>query len=265
MIGKATASLEPVPRRWLQRWFGLPDIHYRQKRRAIWPQLRSLPAGPTRLLDAGCGNGNWTLELARRRPDWQLLGLDCSTQAIFEARRRAERLGIRNVSFMVGDFLEYEPHSPFDVVLSVASAHYAVQAGDGVDLFRAFRHWLSPSGTLVLLGPRVADEVPAVPILPSLAQPRIFSSRQLRSLCAAAGLQVDLLQPCVGASGTAAKQLALSARHSPILQGIVYPIQFLLDQIERIPFAPPATRSCFWLLRASSGPAALPQPLDLPL
>ena len=59
MLGRATAPLERIPRRWLQRIWGIPWIDSRQKWSLLWPTLGSLPETPMRLLDAGCGCGEF--------------------------------------------------------------------------------------------------------------------------------------------------------------------------------------------------------------
>lgn len=46
------------------------------------------PAGPVRVLDAGCGTGGTIARLRRARPDWSVTGVDGSTLALDLARRR---------------------------------------------------------------------------------------------------------------------------------------------------------------------------------
>src|SRR5438876_904160 len=100
MIGRAKASLEPGLRRWLVRLWGLPDIHVRQKWSAVWPHLASLPTGPLCLLDAGCGDGAWAIELAARRPQWSITGVDRARACIEAADVLRRRLALRNVDFV---------------------------------------------------------------------------------------------------------------------------------------------------------------------
>jgi SAM-dependent methyltransferase len=69
---------------WLQWWF---DQHP--------------PA--TRLLDVGCGPGVLTCAYGLALPDAEVVGIDAVPEAVACAGQLAERLGVRNVSFVVGD------------------------------------------------------------------------------------------------------------------------------------------------------------------
>ena len=100
MVGQATARLEPYPRRWIQSVWGHGDIDMRQKWWALWPHLSKLPTTGLDILDAGCGAGRWVLELAARRPQWQVQGIDRDRGTINAAERARQRLGVENVSFL---------------------------------------------------------------------------------------------------------------------------------------------------------------------
>lgn len=59
--------------------------------------------GEDRVLDLGCGSGQTTRRAALRAPRGHVLGLDLSGPMLAEARSRAEREGVANVSFAQGD------------------------------------------------------------------------------------------------------------------------------------------------------------------
>ena len=145
MIGRATAALWAGPRRWIIRLWGVPDINTRQKWHAAWPHLARLPKHGICLLDAGCGEGTWSLELAARRPEWAVVGVDRELAPTERAERARRSLGLSNLTFARADFLEFRPARPFDAVLSIASAHYLVADGRGAQLFRACSGWLRPA------------------------------------------------------------------------------------------------------------------------
>lgn len=84
---------------------------------AIWPQEAplleryQLPAD-ARVLDAGCGTGEFTARLAERMPGASLLGVDLIDASLGLARQRCERFGAR---------VRFENRSLFELGLEDAS------------------------------------------------------------------------------------------------------------------------------------------------
>ncbi|MEW5754998.1 MAG: peptide chain release factor N(5)-glutamine methyltransferase [Pseudomonadota bacterium] len=58
-----------------------------------------------RIADLGTGTGAIALALASERPRCRLIAIDRSSGALAVARANAERLGIRNIEFLTGDWL----------------------------------------------------------------------------------------------------------------------------------------------------------------
>jgi trans-aconitate 2-methyltransferase len=111
--------------------------------------LERLPLlGDEIVLDAGCGSGRVTEQLAERLPDGRVIALDASPSMIGEARRRLERFGER-IAFLVADLNE-----PFelpggvlvDAILSTATFHWVPDHGA---LFRNLAAVVRPGGRLV--------------------------------------------------------------------------------------------------------------------
>jgi trans-aconitate methyltransferase len=235
MIGRATAPVQPTARRLVQSVWGMADIDARQKWRAVWPAIRGLPRSSLRVLDAGCGDGTWTLELARRRPPWRLIGIDRDASGIARARSMTERLSIESAHFLATDFLDYQPEAPFDAVLSVASAHYLVDEGLGEPLFAKFASWLAPGGHLILYGPRRREEVPMFDGLPAPFDMReVFAPADLSRFCAGAGLEIEALTAVVHRMGTLAKQIRRLAGSSVPARALAYPIELALVGLDAI-------------------------------
>lgn len=248
-VGSATASLEPLPRRWVQRFWGFPSIDYRQKWSLFWPAIRSLPPEGVRLLDAGCGSGAWSLELATRRKGWLIIGLDRDEHWLEQASVARDRLMLQNLELVKADFLEYQPPRPVDVVLSIASAHYLAEGGRGPELFSRFRGWLRPGGLLLLFAPRKKDEVPVIGRHPPYPLRDVFSRSALEQLCAESRFEILCLDPCIGRLGTAAKHLSRVVGFSPVLRAAAYPVEFALWSLDTH-FGNPAARSYAWRLVA---------------
>lgn len=252
MIGQKIAFLESAPRSWVQRVWGIPDIHTRQKWTTLYPYLSQFARDNIRLLDAGCGCGNWALELAVRHPNWVIVGVDIDGDALKRAEHSRQMIGLQNATFIQADFLNFQPAKPFDVVLSVASAHYLVEQNQGQALFDQFCTWLCPDGKLILLGPRSRAEVPSIKWLPQLTSSlrNLYSYSQLTELCEQSQLIVEDLYPTVFLLGTLAKQLDVAQKKFPkILNSTLYPVVWLLSVMDSLVKFPP-DYSCSWVLRA---------------
>jgi trans-aconitate 2-methyltransferase len=102
--------------------------------------------GDERVLDAGCGSGRVTEQLAERLPNGKVVALDGSPAMIDEARNRLASYGDR-VEFVVADLGQPIPLAePVDAVLSTATFHWVP---DHDALFRNLAAVLAPGGRLV--------------------------------------------------------------------------------------------------------------------
>jgi trans-aconitate 2-methyltransferase len=93
-------------------------------------------------VDAGCGSGRVTAELAERLPDGRVIAVDGSEAMVEKAK---ERLGERT-DYLVSDLVDLELAEPIDLVFSTATFHWI---GDHDALFRRMRAALKPGGRLV--------------------------------------------------------------------------------------------------------------------
>jgi trans-aconitate 2-methyltransferase len=98
--------------------------------------------GDEAALDAGCGSGRVTAELAKRLPGGRVIALDASEAMIAKARERL----VDDVSYVVADLSELELDRPVDLVFSTATFHW-IQDHDR--LFARLRTALRPGGRLV--------------------------------------------------------------------------------------------------------------------
>ena len=122
------------------------------------------------VLDLGTGSGAISLAIARERPLCRIVATDISADAIAVARENARRLGMPNIEFLAGDWLEPVAGRMFDLVVSnppyVASGdphlealrfepRSALEAGaDGLDAIRTLAaelmSALKPGGAILL-------------------------------------------------------------------------------------------------------------------
>ena len=119
-------------------------------------------------LDAGCGSGRVTAELAKRLPDGHLIAVDGSAAMVAKAR---ERLG-DGATYLVADLAELELEERVDLVFSTATFHWVL---DHDRLFARLREALKPGARLVAQCggegnvARHAEAIAAVVALPEFA------------------------------------------------------------------------------------------------
>ncbi|HEY8011379.1 MAG TPA: peptide chain release factor N(5)-glutamine methyltransferase [Rudaea sp.] len=124
------------------------------------------------IADLGTGSGALALALARERPLAHVVATDASAAALAVARGNAQRLGIRNIEFVQGDWCAALGERKFDVIVSnppyIAASDRHLQQGDlrfeptvalvsgpdGLDAIRIIardaRAHLQPQGWLLL-------------------------------------------------------------------------------------------------------------------
>jgi SAM-dependent methyltransferase len=101
-----------------------------------------------RLLDAGCGPGTLTVDLARMVSPGEVVGIDVADTVVAEAANHAANAGVSNVSFRVGDFRHagLEP-GRFDVV----HAHQVLQhLSDPVGALATMAELTRPGGIVAV-------------------------------------------------------------------------------------------------------------------
>lgn len=101
-----------------------------------------LPAAPGRILELGCGTGNFSVALSRRYPDASITWVDASEEMLEVTR---ERVGGRG-SFIASRFEDLQPQpQSFDLITSTISLHHVA---DKEALFNALFAALAPRGSL---------------------------------------------------------------------------------------------------------------------
>jgi SAM-dependent methyltransferase len=124
------------------RLFGVAEpahyLHHVYLKRALG-QLSSVP---TSILDAGCGSGDHTFDLARRFPAARVLGVDVDESLIRRNQMVATSLGLRNVSFRVASITE-PLDGPFDLIVSIDVLEHLKEQPKAL---RAIRDALSEKG-----------------------------------------------------------------------------------------------------------------------
>ncbi|MBV8816807.1 MAG: class I SAM-dependent methyltransferase [Acidobacteriaceae bacterium] len=148
-----------------------------------------------RVLDIGCGFGLFSLYYARVNPKLEIVGIDRNAARIERARRAAERLGIRNVHYEVGDVTTYPIREAFDGAYMLDIIHH-IPPAEVEPLIRRVIECLSPRSRFMI---KDIDSKPAYKrwftwVLDKLMDPstpvHYWPRTELIALTESAGLEV---------------------------------------------------------------------------
>ncbi|MFF8841156.1 SAM-dependent methyltransferase [Streptomyces sp. NPDC015127] len=117
-----------------------------------------IPRADARVLDLGCGGGEWLLRALATHPRLHAEGVDTSAGALAQARAAASGLGVHERLVLhhrtAADFVSAHP---FDLVLSVGATHVF---GGLLPTLAAVREHLAPGGR-VLVGDGFWEKEPS--------------------------------------------------------------------------------------------------------
>lgn len=237
MIGLpgAEQSLDPALS-WAERVYvrclGVPVNGLRIRLRRVLPATQG---DYRRILDAGCGPGVFTMELAKRHPSADVLGIDIDEAAVRRADLIARKAGLRNCRFDKGDVTGLGIREEFDLVLSVDNLEHIE---DDVRAMENLRDALVPGGTLVVHTPGYHRRWPVFARhvnfdVPGHVRPG-YLAEELSDKLARAGLEVVTIGSTYGLletltnnisyliTGADRRNKALYALVVPFLLGISY-------------------------------------------
>ena len=115
----------------------------------LFPELSDLSA-VQRVLDIGCGPGDWVLDVAFTYPEKDAVGIDISHQAIEYANAQAQVRGLSNAQFMVMDAtssLDF-PDQSFDLINARTIGFFPTGVWPG--LMQECKRLLRPGGIIRL-------------------------------------------------------------------------------------------------------------------
>src|SRR3954453_20206668 len=112
----------------------------------LWPQGR--PAGPLRILVAGCGTIQAAYAAYMNKTD-EVVGVDLSETSLGPERFLQERHGLENLKLYRGDLLDVGGlRRRFDVIICSGVLHHMADPAAGLS---ALRDVLEPEGVMVLM------------------------------------------------------------------------------------------------------------------
>jgi 2-polyprenyl-3-methyl-5-hydroxy-6-metoxy-1,4-benzoquinol methylase len=99
------------------------DVSYIEALVALMPGLRERLDDGAEVLDIGCGRGRVLNTMAMVFPASRFIGYDISREAIRDAREEAERWGLTNVDFEIGDVASLDDLHRFDLITAFDAVH----------------------------------------------------------------------------------------------------------------------------------------------
>ena len=153
---------------------------HRYRRGLIFDVLAGAPSGSMRLLDVGCGQGDFLAEASVRLPGADLAGIDFSDAGLSFARGRVPQARFFRADFSRAESLPVElGRYATHVVCSEVLEHL----DDPLSLLRGLKSLLQPGATLVVTvpgGPRSAFDL-------HIGHRRHYSPAELEALMRSAG------------------------------------------------------------------------------
>jgi len=142
-------------------WLNRPERIQEENPEEMLEQLKVQP-GMT-VCDMGCGDGYYTIELARRvGPTGKVIAVDIQPEMLQELSRRCEQNNLKNVDMILG--LPHDPKLPegkLDLILMVDVYH---EFSNPIEMLDSMRRSLKKDGRIALVEFRGED--PQVPIKP---------------------------------------------------------------------------------------------------
>ncbi len=213
--------------RWYIRLLGVPINGLRIRARHILPLVQ----GPwSAILDAGCGLGVFSLEMAKRMPQARVQGIDLNEKQIGVNNQIARSANLANCSFRTADAAALEDCEAYDLVLSVDVIEHVE---DDLEACRRMARALRAGGRLVM-------HVPAMYRRWILWGRRLnfthekghvrpgYTPESIRDLLSQAGFDVETVRYTYGAVETVTNNIAnlisRSNKQNKIWYALVFPV-----------------------------------------
>ncbi|WP_205503207.1 class I SAM-dependent methyltransferase [Rufibacter psychrotolerans] len=128
----------------------------------ITEAARAASPQASRLLDVGCGAGNFSLKMLSKLPDLACTLLDLSRPMLERAQERVRAETTGTVELLQGDIRQIEfPQNHFDIILAGAVLHHLREEAEWRLVFEKLYRSLRPGGSL-WISDLVAHDAPQI-------------------------------------------------------------------------------------------------------
>jgi SAM-dependent methyltransferase len=225
-------------------FFGTTHIGERSRHQQLMKAIQYLPPlKRASVLDAGSASGAHSFYLAKKFPDWQILGVEIEPEKEKNALKIKAAFGFSNVDFIAADLREIRHKSRFDLIFSISVLNYLA---DPNPVMENFSRALKPEGYLILNLPSPPKK-PILPFLqkrteeqndPAAAGPPFFKCKgytnaQISQMAQQAGLKtLQVYNPC-GLPSQLAWELSCGVEHRPLPNTLLRPFLLALVFLDR--------------------------------
>jgi SAM-dependent methyltransferase len=215
------------------RVFGIPVNGLRIRLAHVMPATRGRYH---RILDAGCGRGTFSMELAKAHPDADVIGVDLDAELLGKASHVAKKVGLRNLGFQVADIAALPFQDEFDLVVSVDNLEHIE---DDVTAMCGLRRALRREGKLVVHVPGYYRRWPVMKKcidfdVPGHKRPGYIVEDLLEKL-ARAGFAVETVRPTYGflenLSNNISYAITGAKQNHKALYALVFPLLLLMSRL----------------------------------
>jgi 2-polyprenyl-3-methyl-5-hydroxy-6-metoxy-1,4-benzoquinol methylase len=235
---------------------GVPHIGLRIRASLILGEIRE--HRPQTIIDAGSGNGLYTLEFAAR--GYIVHGIELNQDKVSRVARYAREAGLANASLQVADLtkLALVSQQADMVVCSDVLEHI----GDDASAICSLGALTRPGGILVLTVPRVSPF--AARVENNFDHVRIgYTEEQLRAMLESVGFQILKTRQFFKMFGRIAWAADRSLRHFTSLKALLFWPLFLLAKLDTVIPNDLNAGGILVVARASSGEKAFSQALNV--
>lgn len=126
------------------RIFGVPINGLRIRARRVLPLITPKYR---QIMDAGCGTGVFTYEIAKKLPDSSVTGIDIDKTALNVNTLIAKKIDLKNCFFEFQDISQMSIQNRFDLILTVDNLEHIENDQDALN---RFFNALKPNGELII-------------------------------------------------------------------------------------------------------------------
>jgi 2-polyprenyl-3-methyl-5-hydroxy-6-metoxy-1,4-benzoquinol methylase len=103
-----------------------------------------------RILDAGSGFGQYSWYIKKKKPHWELVGLELKEEQVDDCNHFFRKSNVQKAIFKVADLVQYREEEGYNYILCVDVMEHIEE---DTKVFENFCHSLSPGGKLIISTP----------------------------------------------------------------------------------------------------------------